>query len=94
MLKYILFVIAVLVIAAPSFAQVYQNQYDEMVAPLDRAINQVNEIYANVPKPGDDEDLKPQDQRYEEMTNAVNEANERHFEQGKNVKTIIEQEEK
>jgi hypothetical protein len=88
MLKYFLFVCVVVLLVAPSWAQIYQDKYEEMVGPMDRAANQVNELYADMPEVGAEEDAMPQDVRYQNMTEPMNEANEHHFDQGKGFKTI------
>jgi len=90
MFRYFLFICAVVLLAYPSWAQLYDDRHQEMVAPMDRAANQVNDLYADVPIAGADEDVKPQDVRYQNMTVPLNDANERHFDQGTNVKTIID----
>jgi hypothetical protein len=94
MFKYFLFVCAIVLLIVPSWAQLYEGKQDEMVAPMDRAINQANEMYADFPFPGDKEDAIPQEVRYQEMTEPVNGANERHFEEGRHAQTIVEREEK
>jgi hypothetical protein len=91
MIRYFLFVCVVVLLAVPSWAQLYDGKQEEMAAPMDRAINQVNDMYANVPIAGADEDVKPQDVRYQNMTVPMNQANERHFEEGAKVKTIIDE---
>jgi hypothetical protein len=93
MLRYFLFVCAIVLLVAPSWAQLYDGKQDEMVAPMDRAANQANEMFADQPFPGADEEVKPQDVRYQEMTQEVDEANERHFDVGRNAQTIVEREE-
>ena len=90
MIRYFLFVCIVVLLAVPSWAQFYDGKHEDMVAVMDRAINQVNDIYANVPIAGAGDDAIPQDVRYQNMTVPMNEANERHFEQGAKVNTVIE----
>jgi hypothetical protein len=92
MLKYFLFLFALVVVVAPSWAQVYEDKYQEMVGPMDRVANQVNEMYADVPIAGAEEDATPQDVRYQNMTEPMNQANEKHFEQGKGYRTIRDSE--
>ena len=94
MVRYFLFVCVVVLLAAPSWAQIYDGKHEELVAALDRAIYQVNDLYVDVPIAGVGEDAVPQDVRYYHMTEPLNEANEHHFDQGTNVKTIIEKNEK
>ena len=94
MVRYFLFVCVVVLLAAPSWAQIYDGKHEELVAALDRAIYQVNDLYVDVPIAGADEDVQPQDVRYQNMTEPVDQANERHFEEGAKIKTIIEKNEK
>jgi hypothetical protein len=94
MLKYFLFICAIVLLVVPSWAQLYDGKYDEMVAPMDRAVNQVNDMFADIPFPGAKEDVKSQEARYKEMTEPDDGANERHFEVGRDAQTIVEREEK
>jgi ABC-type transporter MlaC component len=73
-------------------AQIKDGQYSAMTEPVDRAVGQHNAMYRYVPEPGADEDVKPQDVRYNQMTVPVNEAMDRHLEVSHSVNTIIEQE--
>jgi hypothetical protein len=90
MLRYFLFVCALVMLMAPSWAQIYEDKYEEMVGPMDRAGNQSIEMYADVPAAGAEEDAMPQDVRYQNMTVPMNEANENHFGAGKGYRTVAE----
>ena len=85
-------VLGVMILSAVSAqAQVYDDRHDVMVNSMDRAIEQSDEDYKNVPIAGAAEDAKTQDVRYEGMTAPMNTANERHLDAGA-VPTIREQE--
>lgn len=64
-------------------AQFYDGKSDELRTEIDKKYNEESVYYSNIPNPGIDEDAKLQNIRYQELTNAVNEANERHFIMGK-----------
>jgi hypothetical protein len=90
MIRYFLFVLVVILLTVPSWAQIYDGKQEEMVGTMDRAIYQVNDMWADVPIAGADEDVKPQDVRYQNMTVPLNEANERHFVEGAKATTIVD----
>ena len=95
MKKFILFVVGVFFLALPVMAQIYNDKYENMVDPMDRAAGQSNAMYSEVPLAGAAEDIKSQDLRYDEAVIPMNEANERHFEEtGNNLKTVVELEAK
>jgi hypothetical protein len=78
-MKNMLLILVLLVLSVPALAQIYEQQYDRILAPMERVVGEHNNEYANVAIPGAEDDLKDQAVRYDEMVNSVNEANERHF---------------
>ncbi len=94
MKKYFLTVGVLLLLAVPSWAQSYEGKHDMILNSMDRAAVEHNDLYSNVPIPGAKEDVKPQDVRYDESTEPLDMANERHFNETANIETIIEKSEK
>lgn len=84
MVQILAILFGIILISIPATAQIYQDKANAMAAPLEDAVEQANAVYSNVPFPGDDENAEPQEARYEEMTNGVDEANEHHFDMGRN----------
>jgi hypothetical protein len=79
-MKHILyFLAAITLVTIPAIAQIYEGKASDYKAPLDQVIEEFNAEYANKVIAGAAEDLKPQALRYRQMTQALNEANERHF---------------
>lgn len=78
-MKNLLLVLVFFILSVPAFAQIYEQQYDRILAPMEKVVGEHNNKYANVAIPGAEDDLKDQALRYDEMVNSVNEANERHF---------------
>jgi len=74
-----------LLLAVPVTAQVYDKKHDALVAPMDEAAVRARAQQAELRTVGDKEDAMTQDDRYEMMTNVVNEANEKHFQPFENV---------
>lgn len=62
-------------------AQLYDNQYQQMVSPMDQVEQQHQQKYQDIPIAGEGEDLKTQTDRYQEMTEDINQANQIHFQQ-------------
>ncbi|MBF0593660.1 MAG: hypothetical protein HQL22_01685 [Candidatus Omnitrophica bacterium] len=85
MVQFLAVVFGIILVSIPAMAQIYNGKDQEVKAPLDRAVAESNAMYANVEKAGAAEDRKTQEARYYEMTNAVNQANEHHFEMNRNV---------
>ncbi|MBF0387298.1 MAG: hypothetical protein HQL20_05520 [Candidatus Omnitrophica bacterium] len=79
MVQFLAVVFGLILVAVPVMAQVYNGRAEVIVAPMDNAIATANAYYANVANPGAVEESQPQDVRYNEMTNAMDEANQRHF---------------
>lgn len=71
--------LGILLVTLPAMAQIYDHRDRAITKPLDEAIEQSNTLYANTASAGDADAQKSQAARYKEMTQAVNEANERHF---------------
>jgi hypothetical protein len=57
---------------------------------MDRAASQHAAIYANVANPGEEEESLPQDARYTNMTEPMEEANDQHFNSFSNYQTVEE----
>jgi hypothetical protein len=85
----ILFVVGFLA-ASYAIAQVYDEHYEKVSDPMDRTAAQHQAAYANVRGVGDDEAALPQDERYEDMTDDVDKANEHHFNDVVGYNTIEE----
>lgn len=79
MIQLLALIFGMILVSIPVMAQIYNNKSDEILAPLDNAVEQANAIYSNAGFPGDAENAKPQDIRYNEMTAPQNAANERHL---------------
>ena len=90
----LLFLGIMFLLVGAASAQMYDGKHDELVNPMDRAVVEVNDMYSNVPVAGAREDVTPQDVRYQNMTEPLDEANDRHFESATNFETIIEKSEK
>ena len=58
------------------------------MAPMDRAVEQHAAEYANAGVAGDDEELASQEERYSNMIEPMDAANDRHFETVVNDKTV------
>lgn len=73
-------------------AQIYEEHYDQLVNTMDQAVMAHDAEYKEVPTPGAEEDLKPQQQRYEEALKEFNDANEQHFNDDffKNAPRVVE----
>ena len=85
MLQFLILIFSVLLLTLPAVAQIYDGKAEEITAPFDKAIEQANALYANEAIAGASEDATPQDIRYTNMTSAMNEANEHHFDAFKNA---------
>jgi predicted protein tyrosine phosphatase len=59
--------------------QIYNDKSEVLTAPMDAAAEKHLAIAANAKVAGDDEAKLSQEERYEEMTEAVDNANERHL---------------
>lgn len=63
----------------PSTAQIYNDKYENLVSSMDRAAENSQDYYADIPAPGASEEDKEGAERYEENVLPLDEANERHF---------------
>ena len=79
MVQLLAVIFGVLLIAVPATAQIYRNQANAVVSPFNKVIQRTNAVYANTAYPGDEENSKSQALRYRQMTEPMNDANERHF---------------
>ena len=79
MTKYLAVIFGLILFAIPAMAQIYNDKEQVVKAPLDQAVREANAYYSGVPIAGAEEDIMPQKERYNKMTNPLNEANERHF---------------
>lgn len=91
-MKNAIFPVFFLLLTAAASAQIYEQQYDRILAPMQKVVNEHNQKYSNIDIPGADEDIKEQSVRYDEMVTGLNEANERHFNQLLDTTTILEKE--
>ncbi len=71
-------------------AQFYNDKHDEMVSTMDRAASDADATYANVEAAGAREEAMAQGDHYDYLTQPMNEANERHFDEGVKTSTITE----
>ena len=76
--------------ATYAIAQIYDGMHDAVVEPMDRVAAQHNAVYANVGKAGDAEDAMLQDERYTNMMEPMDDANDRHFNVITNHQTAVE----
>jgi hypothetical protein len=79
-----------LFVSTYAIGQIYDGQHDAMVASMDRAAEQHAAVYANVGIPGADEDIKSQEERYSNMTEPMDDANDRHFNTVTDYQTVEE----
>ena len=76
--------------AVQGMAQIYDQKAEQIGSPMDRTAEQHAELYADVGKAGDAEEAMSQDERYGNMTEPLDEANERHFDEVTGYKTVQE----
>lgn len=76
--------------ATYAIAQIYEGRAAAITEPMDRVEGQHEQMYANVGSAGDADNAVPQDQRYTNMTDPLDQANERHFNEVRNYETIRE----
>jgi len=84
MIQLLAVIFGIIMVSIPVMAQVYPNKTQEIKEPFDQVVEQTNAFYSNETTAGAAEETKSQEIRYEEMTNAIDEANERHFEMSLN----------
>ena len=73
-----------------AIGQIYDGQHDAVTGPMDRAVEQHTAAYANVGAPGENEEALSQDERYTNMTEPLDAANDRHFNAVTNYQTVEE----
>ena len=79
MRRNILVLILAILWTTPVLAQIYEDKYENMVAPMEHAIDNSKDYTANVQSPGAVEDDKPDTQRYEENVGTMDKVTDKHF---------------
>ena len=62
-----------------AIGQIYDGRHDEAVNGIDRATEHQAAAFGNMRTPGEDMDALSQEERYSNMTQDLNAANEEHF---------------
>ena len=65
--------------ATYALGQIYDDRHADIIAPMDRAAEEHFAIYANVGAAGEELESLSEEERYVNMTEDTNAANERHF---------------
>lgn len=92
MKKIVLFVGILAFLPLTAQAQLYNDKYDALVSGVDRAASDAATTYSNVESAGAQEEALSPSEHYDLLTQPTNEANDRHFDVGSNITTIIETE--
>lgn len=71
--------------------QIYDGKYESSTGPMDRAASQHAVVYADVAAPGEAEEAIPQEERYTNMIEPIDNAVGHHFDELEGYQTVEDQ---